>query len=211
MLIGSSVELHVGLHSCLCFLYLKKLVLKAYSTPPRYLAVCWAFSAFSYRNPDNSSTLGGSIENAFASSIASRHLLNRSRFWSGIWWFVPRYLLDTCICRWPFSRHLPRHLHLSRFIGTLFKLPVRSRTHFPRSLSRYFSISLPKTLSSHSNNCFSRILQAFSSFSLLGKPLILSHSCISCFWNLGFGVFEKNFRFFQHWWAFIEILGWVFT
>ena len=28
MLIGSLVELHVGLHSCLCFLHLKKLVLK---------------------------------------------------------------------------------------------------------------------------------------------------------------------------------------
>ena len=37
MLIGSLVELHVGLHSCLCFSHLEKLVLKAGSTPPRYL------------------------------------------------------------------------------------------------------------------------------------------------------------------------------
>ena len=37
MLIGSLVELHVGLHSCLCFSHLEKLVLKASSTPPRYL------------------------------------------------------------------------------------------------------------------------------------------------------------------------------
>ena len=37
MLIGSLVELHVGLHSCLCFSHFEKLVLKAGSTPPRYL------------------------------------------------------------------------------------------------------------------------------------------------------------------------------
>ena len=37
MLIGSLVEFHVGLHSCLCFKHLEKLVLKASSTPPRYL------------------------------------------------------------------------------------------------------------------------------------------------------------------------------
>ena len=37
MLIGSLAELHVGLHSCLCFLHLEKLVLKAGSTPPQYL------------------------------------------------------------------------------------------------------------------------------------------------------------------------------
>ena len=37
MLIGSLVELNVGLHSCLCFSHLKKLVLKAGSIPPRYL------------------------------------------------------------------------------------------------------------------------------------------------------------------------------
>ena len=34
MLIGSLVELHVGLHSCLCFSHLEKLVLKAGLTPP---------------------------------------------------------------------------------------------------------------------------------------------------------------------------------
>ena len=37
MLIGSLVELHFGLHSSMCFSHLKKLVLKAGSTPPRYL------------------------------------------------------------------------------------------------------------------------------------------------------------------------------
>ena len=42
MVFGSLVELHVGLHSCLCFSLLEKLLLKASSTPPRYLAVCRA-------------------------------------------------------------------------------------------------------------------------------------------------------------------------
>ena len=40
MLIGSLVELYVGLHSYLCFSPLKKLFWKDGSTPPRYLAIC---------------------------------------------------------------------------------------------------------------------------------------------------------------------------
>ena len=65
MLIESMVELHVGLHLCLCFSFLEKLLLKASSTPPRYLAVCRASSAFSYRNLDSFLTLGGLIEILF--------------------------------------------------------------------------------------------------------------------------------------------------
>ena len=42
MLIGSLVELYVGLHSYLCFSPLEKLFWKASSTPPRYLAICRA-------------------------------------------------------------------------------------------------------------------------------------------------------------------------
>ena len=37
MVFGSLVELHVGLHSCMCFSLLEKLLLKASSTPPRHL------------------------------------------------------------------------------------------------------------------------------------------------------------------------------
>ena len=99
------------------FFTLEKLVLKSGSTPPRHLSICRASQAFSYRNPDTSSTPGGSIEKAPASSIASRHLVDRSSFCSWIWCVVPRYLLntlavdnhfldtyfdsflDTCICR----------------------------------------------------------------------------------------------------------------
>ena len=115
MLIGSLVKLHVRLHSCLCFSLLEKLLLKASSTPPRYLAICWASSAFSYRNLDSFSTPSGSIEKVLASSIASRHLVDRSSFCSCIWCFVPRHLLDTYICRRPFSRYLPQQMawHLS--------------------------------------------------------------------------------------------------
>ena len=72
MLIGSLVELHVGLHSCLCFSHLEKLFLKkTVSTPPRYLAVYRASSASSYRNPNNFLIPSGSIENGSASLIAS--------------------------------------------------------------------------------------------------------------------------------------------
>ena len=39
MAFGSLVELHVGLHSCLCFSLLEKLLLIASSTPPQYLAI----------------------------------------------------------------------------------------------------------------------------------------------------------------------------
>ena len=149
MLIGSLVELYVGLHSCLCFSHLEKLVLKASSTPPRYLL---------------DTLLSVELLQLFLIAIptAPRHLLDRSRLL-----LPPRQLLNTC---WidrdsslvsanlfldtsliPVSvddhfldtflnRHLDtsRHLHLSRFTPTLFKLLVRSGTHFARSLSRYF-------------------------------------------------------------------------
>ena len=101
---------------------------------------------------------GGLIEQVPASMIASRHLMDRSRFcsWSGI--FVPRYFLDTCICWRAFSRHLPRQMarhlstpYLSRFTKDLFKLPRVIRSSF---LSISLSIALcflSQTLSSHSN------------------------------------------------------------
>ena len=72
MVFGSLVELHVGLHSCLCFSLLEKLFLK-YSLAPSYLL---SFQAFSYRNLDTSLTLGGSIEKVLVPSIASQHLVD---------------------------------------------------------------------------------------------------------------------------------------
>ena len=77
MLIGSLVELHVGLHSCLYFSHLEKLVLKAGSTPPRYLL---------------NTLLSVEILQLFliAFLIASRYLVDRSRKL-----LPPRQLLDT--------------------------------------------------------------------------------------------------------------------
>ena len=88
MLIGSLVELHVGLHSCLCFSPFEKLVLKCGLTLSRYLLNTLLsielLKPFSYCNPDSSLIPGESIENAPTSSIASRHLVDRSSFCSWI-------------------------------------------------------------------------------------------------------------------------------
>ena len=65
------------------------------SIPPWHLSVYRSSQAFSYRNPNTSSTPGGSIEKAPASSIASRHLVDRSSFCSWVWCVIPRYILDT--------------------------------------------------------------------------------------------------------------------
>ena len=137
MLIGSLVELHVGLHSCLCFSHLEKLLFKASLTPSRYLAVCQASSAFSYNNPDSFSTPGGSIEKAPASSIAPRHLLDRSRFFLDSDFLLLDSFLDTStiedqILDTYLDRYLDtsRYLHLSRFTSCLYKASVRSGNHF---------------------------------------------------------------------------------
>ena len=77
MLIGPFVELHVGLHSCLCFSHLVKLVLKAGLTPPRYFL---------------DTLLSVELLQLFliAFLIASRYLVDRSRKL-----LPPRQLLDT--------------------------------------------------------------------------------------------------------------------
>ena len=86
MLIGSLVELYVGLHSYLCFSHLKKLFWKVGSTPPRYIAIYRASQAFFLTQSwhlldtwwidresscllDSSSTPGGSIELLFLNLI----------------------------------------------------------------------------------------------------------------------------------------------
>ena len=81
MLIGSLVELYVGLHSYLCFSHLEKLFWKVGSTSPRYLAICRASQAF-FLN---------------AISTPPRHLVDQSSFCSWIWFFVAWYLLDTSV------------------------------------------------------------------------------------------------------------------
>ena len=188
MLIGSLVELYVKLHSCLCFSPLEKLFWKAGSTPPRHfldtLLSVELLKPFSYRNPDSSLIPGGLIENALASSIASRYLVDWSRFCSWIWFLVAWYLLDTLAVDDHFlDTYLDSFLDTSQYLSCwallkgLYILPSRSFSHF-FNLSAIFH--LPNTLFSL-QSCSSRFLQAFSSFSTLCKLLISHSSCISCF------------------------------
>ena len=126
MLIGSLVELHTWLHSYLCFSLLEKQFLSYLDTssiPPWYLAVSWASSAFSYRNPYSFSTPGGSIEFLFlylmiCSLTPPRYLyLSKTIFLDT---FLDRCLdtfLDRCL-------DTSRHLHLSRFTDALFNLAL---------------------------------------------------------------------------------------
>ena len=106
MLIGSFVELDVGLHSCLCFSHLKKLVLKAGSTPcclssffscflslSRQFLDTWWIDRESSCLLDSFSTLGRSIELLFldlmsCSLILARYLSYRRPFPQ----YLPRYL-----------------------------------------------------------------------------------------------------------------------
>ena len=170
------------------FFTLKKLVLKSGSTPSRYLAIYRDSQAFLYRNPDSSSIHGGSIEKALASSIASRHLLDRSIFCSWIWWVIPWYLLDTSTVDKHFlDTYLDNFLDTSwhficrALLKVLYKPPRAIRTSFHLISLLITLYSLSQTLSSHSNLDPQRFLQVFSRFSSLGKLLISHSSCISCF------------------------------
>ena len=165
-----------------------KMWLDTSSIPHWHLAICRASQAFSYRNPDSSSILGGSIEKTPTFSIASRHLVDWSRFYSWIWWIVAWYLLDTSAVDKHFLDtylnsflNTSQHLICRALLSVLFKPPRVIRTSFHSislSIALYF---LSQTLSSHSNLNPQRFLQAFSRFSSLGKLLISHFSCISCF------------------------------
>ena len=161
MLIGSLVELYVGLHSYLCFSLLEKLVFKACLTSSQLLLDTLPsielLKHFFKRNLNTSSIPDGSIKKAPASSIASRHLLDRSSFCSESESLlldsffntsaIEDQILDTYLDR---SLHTSRYLHLSRFTSCLYKASVRSGIHFTSiSLSILLCFS-PKTLSSYS-------------------------------------------------------------
>ena len=123
------------------------------SIPPRHLAVCRDSSAISYRFPDSSMIPSGSIEKAPTSSIDPRHLVDWSSFCSWIWWFVPRYLLDTSVINNHFLDtyldsvlNTSRHLHLSSFTEGLYILFSQSDSHFfdlsaPVHLPNTFSLT----------------------------------------------------------------------
>ena len=141
VLIGSLVELYVGLHSYLCFSHLEKLFRKAGSTPPWHLLDTLLsvelLKHFSLCNLDTSSIPGGSIEKAHASLIAPRHLVNQSSFYSWIRFFVSRYLLDTSAVDDQFlDTYLDSFLDTSRYLSCrallkgLYILPSRFFSHF---------------------------------------------------------------------------------
>ena len=149
MVFGSLVEFLAWLHSCLCFSLLKKLFLKASLTPPRHLLDTW---------------LSVELPSFFLSQ--SRHLLDN-------WWidresswtlgsfsiaggfiellflclcFVPQHLLNSCICRHCFSRHLSTPLSVENYIGSIYMLFV-IRFSFPQSLSICPHLFISQTLS----------------------------------------------------------------
>ena len=148
------------IHVCVFFTF-EKLVFKKWldtsSTPPQHLAVCRDSSAVSYRFPDSSSIPGGLIKKAPASSIASRHLVDRSSFYSWIWWVVPQYLLVTSAVDNHFLDtyfdsflNTSQHLHLLSFTEGLYIHSSWSDSHFfdlSRSVRTYSS---PKHHLSHS-------------------------------------------------------------
>ena len=156
MLIGSLVELHVGLHLCLCFSHLEKTAFKSSldtsSTP------CCLSSFFNFFLSQSWQLLDTWwIDRAFV-LISVGLFLDTSSIPST----VNDHFLDTFLDR---CLDTTWHLHLSRFIEGLFKLPCAIQPSF---LSISLSIDLcflSQTISSQSNLCSSRFLQAFSSFS----------------------------------------------
>ena len=157
MLIGSLVKLHAWLHSYLCFSLLEKWFLSNPDTswiPPQHLAICRALKDLSYHNLDRSSTASGSNEKVPGLSIASWHLMDRSSLNSCVWCFVPRHLLDSCICQLCFSRHLPQQMarHLStplsveNYWGSIYSFFAIWFSFLSISLSIPLSLHLPKHL-----------------------------------------------------------------
>ena len=172
MVFGSLVELHVWLHSCLCFSLLKKLILKACSTPSWHLFDTWWIDRESSCPLDSFSTPSGLIE---------PHLLCLMFLYLDTF-STPVSIDDQILDTWLHTLlDTSQHLHLSSFTEVLYILPYVIRTSFLSiSLSIALSLPLPNTLISLP--IFSlRFLQDFSRVSSLGKLLISHSSCISCF------------------------------
>ena len=140
-------------------------------TQSRHLLDTWWIDRESSCLLDSSSTLGGSIELLFLNLILCCSI-------------PARYLS----CRRPDTRHLPRQLprylpipQLSSITEASIYISIAILLSFLLSLSICLRLFLSQTLPFSLQTSSSRILQAFSSFSLLGKLLVLSHSCILCF------------------------------
>ena len=107
---------------------------------------------------DTYSTPSGSIEKVLVSSLAFQQLGRSIELLCLIWWVVPRHLLDTFICRRPFSQHLPRQL--AQYLSTptpveIYWWPLYS----PHAIrSSFLSISLEIPLSFQLPNTHSNLL-----------------------------------------------------
>ena len=135
----------------------------------RHLLDTWWIDRESSCLLDSSSTPGGLIELLFLNlilgcSIPSRYLSCRR--------LVPRHL----------PRQLPQYLPIPQ-LSSITEGSIYSSIAILLSFLRSFLICpqlfIYQTLSFSLQTSSSRILQPFSSFSLLGKLLILSHSCSS--------------------------------
>ena len=186
MLIGSLVELHVWLHSYLCFSPLEKLFLSnldSFSTPG-YLS---SFPTF-YRNLDSFSTAGGLIKLLYYLFC----------------WIVPRQILNSCIYRSLFcSTPVSTSLSVEIYWTPIYMFSAIRFSRFSISLSADPSLHLLNTLFSLTtfNPCDFRTLLASNH---LVCSLISSFFMHFIHLDLGFGVF-------QNCWVFVEILGLVFV
>ena len=150
MLIGSLVELHVGLHSCLYFSLLDTSSIPCclssffsfFLSQSRQLLNTWWINQESSCLLDSFSTPSGSIEHLFLYLLICSSTPPRYLYLSKTIFSIPSLTdgstpLDTFICR-----DLLRH-----YLTFL----VRSEPHFIRSLSRQPSLFLSQTITSHSN------------------------------------------------------------
>ena len=155
------------------FFTFQKTFLKSWldtSSIPCYLL---SFSSiFLKRNLDTSSIPGGSIEKAPASSIAPRHLLDRSSFCSEsdsllLDSFLNTSAIEDQILDTYLDRYLDtsRYLYLSRFTSCLYKAFVRSGFHFSSISLSILLYSLPK-LSHLTPNLFVKDSSNFFNFLL---------------------------------------------
>ena len=212
MLIGSLVELHAWLHSYMCFSFLEKLFLSNLDTSstPRYLS---SFSTSSYRN---------------LNSFLTARWIDRQTFWtldsflmaSGsielvyylfCWLFLDRSSTVASIDVFYARLLTPLDTSIYRDLLNYYLFVQRNPVVILLDVSLNLSIlSPPKTLPFTPNftlKCFSSFLKFFSS---LGEFLIsylhAFHVLKPMFWG-----FWKLLGFFQNWWVFVEILGWVFA
>ena len=127
-------------------------------------------------------------------SLTARWIDWESSWTFDSWWidwdslcFIPRHLLDSCICRYCFSRHLPRQMarHLSTRLSvencwSSIYWVVTIRFSFSWSLSINLLLFSSQTLSSPSKPS-THVIFGLSLLQITWYVFFFSHSsCISC-------------------------------